>query len=46
MTVDTKGTSITDFWIGKDDRQRLIADGESTARAFLADRGSRVGRPD
>jgi NTE family protein len=36
MTVDTKSTPITDFGIGKEDRQRLIAEGERTAQAFLA----------
>ena len=35
ITVDTKGTPITDFGIGKDDRARLITEGERTARAFL-----------
>jgi NTE family protein len=35
MTVDTKGTSITEFGIGAAERQELMDRGERTARDFL-----------
>ena len=35
MTVDTAGTSITEFGIGPDERRRLVEQGRSTARDFL-----------
>jgi NTE family protein len=35
MTVDTRGTAITDFDIDDAHRQELIARGERTARDFL-----------
>jgi len=35
MTVDTKGTAITEFGIGPVERADLIARGEETAREFL-----------
>jgi NTE family protein len=38
MTVDTKGTAITEFGIGPEERRRLIAQGELTARDFLGRR--------
>ena len=38
MTVDTKGTAITDFGIGLVERRQLIERGGQTAREFLANR--------
>jgi NTE family protein len=35
MTVDTKGTAITEFGIGPVERAELVARGEQTAREFL-----------
>jgi NTE family protein len=35
MTIDTRGTAITDFDIGPVQRRDLIARGEETAREFL-----------
>ena len=35
MTIDTRGTTITDFDIGPVQRRELIARGEQTAREFL-----------
>jgi hypothetical protein len=39
MTVDTRGTAITEFRIGAKERRELIARGEQAARGFLAQRG-------
>jgi NTE family protein len=38
MTVDTKGTAITDFGIGLVERRQLIERGGQTVREFLANR--------
>ena len=38
MTVETRGTAITEFGIGADERRELIARGEQAARDFLARR--------
>jgi NTE family protein len=38
MTVETRGTSITEFGIGPVQRQELIARGEECAREFLRER--------
>jgi NTE family protein len=38
MTVDTAGTAITEFGMGPEERRRLIARGEQTARDFLGRR--------
>jgi NTE family protein len=38
MTIDTRGTSITEFDLGPEERHELIARGEATARAFLRER--------
>jgi NTE family protein len=35
MTVDTRGTAITEFGIGAAERRDLIARGEQAARDFL-----------
>ena len=38
MTIDTRGTAITEFGIGPEERRRLIEQGEQTARDFLGRR--------
>jgi NTE family protein len=38
MTIDTRGTPITEFGIGPVERRELIARGEETAREFLRTR--------
>jgi hypothetical protein len=42
MTIDTRGTAITAFGIGREERSGLIARGEETARTFLRDRAPRL----
>lgn len=40
MTVDTRGTAITEFGIGDRERQELIGRGQEAARDFLRRRGT------
>ena len=35
MTIDTRGTTITEFGIGADERRELLQRGEQCARDFL-----------
>ena len=44
MTVDTRGTAITEFGIGPVERHELIDRGEVTAREFLRERAQRLAR--
>jgi NTE family protein len=41
MTVDTRGTAITEFGIGATERRELIERGQEAARTFLRDRSRR-----
>jgi NTE family protein len=45
MTVDTRGTAITEFGIGPVERRELIERGKEAARDFLQRRDGRRRRP-